>query len=211
VGTGLIELRRVARKLGREGAARKPESRRPRLPRLLFVTDPHRTPDPLAVARRLPRGAGIVFRAFGAPDSAATGAALAALARRRGLLLLVGADERLAARIGAAGLHLPERALASARRIAARRPRWRLTGAAHSRRALSLAAAAGLDAALLSAVFESRSPSAGRALGPLRFARLARGAALPVYALGGVNASTARRLASAGAYGLAAVEAFVTE
>ena len=66
----------------------------------------------------------------------------------------------------------------------------------------------GCDAALVSAVFESRSPSAGRPIGPRRFARLVRTAGLPVYALGGVDARTARRLLDTGAVGLAAVEGF---
>ena len=197
----------MAQRLGGRPRGRKGPSRRP--PPLLFVTDPRRTPDPLRIAERLPPGTGVVWRTFGAPDAARLGAALAKVARRRRLVLLVGADERLAARIGAAGLHLPERALASARRIAARRPGWLLTGAAHSRRALVRARAVGLDAALLSPVFESRSPSAGAPLGPLRFARMVGAAGLPVYALGGVDANSARRLIGSGAAGIAAVEAFV--
>jgi thiamine-phosphate pyrophosphorylase len=149
----------------------------------------------------------VIYRAFGAEDAVATGRRLAALCRRRGLVLLAGADEGLAAAIGADGLHLPERGLAGAPRIAARRPEWILTGAAHSRRALARARAGGLDAALVSPVFESRSPSAGKPLGALRFARLVRGAGLPVYALGGINPATARRLTGTGACGIAAMEA----
>jgi thiamine-phosphate pyrophosphorylase len=195
----------LARTLGRTAIRRNPRNRV--LPALLLVTDPQRTPDPLAAAARLPRGAGVIYRAFGHPGAVEIGRALAALCRRRGLVLLVGADEALAARIGARGLHLPERDLARARRVAARRPGWILTGAAHSGAALARAADCGLAAALLSPVFESNSPSAKRALGSLRFARLARPARLPVYALGGINGDTALRLASSGAVGLAAVEA----
>jgi thiamine-phosphate pyrophosphorylase len=91
--------------------------------------------------------------------------------------------------------------------VRARRPRWLVTGAAHSAVALVRAGRTGLDAAFLSPVFPSRSPSAVRPLGPLRFARLASAARLPVYALGGVSARTARRLESTHAAGLAAVEA----
>ena len=195
---------RLARKLGRAARRRNP---RMRAPPLLMLTDPRRTPDPLDAAAGLPRGAGVIYRAFGDPEAVRVGLALAALCRRRGLILLVGADEALAVRIGAQGLHLPERDVAKGRAIRARRPKWIVTGAAHSRRALARAAAAGLHAALLSPVFESLSPSAGRPLGAVRFARLARGAGLPVYALGGINVSTARRLAGSGASGLAAVEA----
>jgi thiamine-phosphate pyrophosphorylase len=178
------------------------------LPPLLFVTDPRRTPDPVVVAGRLPRGSAVVYRAFGDAGALSTGRRLAAVARRRGLVLLVGADEGLAAKIGAHGVHLPERLLSVAPRLRARRPGWIVTGATHGRKGLAAAARYRLDAALLSVVFESRSPSAGRPLGPVRFARLARGARLPVYALGGVNRVTAARLAHSGAAGLAAVEVF---
>ena len=196
---------RVARKLGP-----RTRLRNPCLPPVLFVTDPNRVADPVAAAAGLPRGAGVIYRAFGRADAVAVGMALAEVCRRRRLVLLVGADEALAARIGADGLHLPERDVGRARRIAARRPRWILTGAAHSRRALARAAAAGLDAALLSPVFESRSPSAGRPLGAIRFTRMVGNAGLPVYALGGIDPRTARLLAGSGASGIAAVEALTS-
>jgi len=198
-------LVRVARKLGRKAAWRKP---RRRLPALWLVTDPARTPDPVGVAARLPRGSGVIYRAFGRADAYEIGRRLAASCRSRGLVLLVGADERLAASIGADGLHLPEPMVGQAPLIRARRPRWLVTGASHSRAALGRARSAGVDATLLSPVFPSRSASAGRPLGPLRFAALARDARLPVYALGGVNGRTAPRLLGSGAAGVAAVEAW---
>ncbi len=188
-----------AAKLGARATLRKP--RRLALPTLFFLTDPDRTPDPVAVAQRLPRGAGIIYRSFGDPNAVKIAAALMAVARARGLILLIGSDAALAARVGAHGVHLPERALRMARRV--RRRGWIVTGAAHSARALT---APGLDAFLLSAVFASRSPSAGRPLGPLRLARLVRQARSPVYALGGVSADTVRRLRNSGVVGVAAVE-----
>lgn len=181
------------------------------LPRLFFFTDPARTPDPEAVLRRLPRGAGVVFRAFGDPDAVRKGRRLARIARRRGLTLLAGADPALAACIGADGVHLPERAAREAHGLKRSRPGWIVTCAAHSRPAIVSARRAGADAAFLSPVFESASPSAGRPLGPLRFAALVSTARLPVYALGGVGAKTAPRLAKSGAAGLAAVEALGSE
>jgi thiamine-phosphate pyrophosphorylase len=177
---------------------------------LLFFTDPARTPDPARTAANLPRGAAIVFRAFGAPDAEAQGLRLKAVARARGLVLLVGADPRLAARIGADGVHLPERAAGLARRIRQAHPRWIVTCAAHSLPAARRAAQGGADAAVVSAVFPSRSPSAGPPIGPLRLASLVRRAGLPVYALGGVNDATAGRLRAAGLAGLAGIDGFRT-
>lgn len=172
------------------------------------MTDPVRTPDPLLAASRLPAGAAVIYRAFGASEAETTARALRTLTRRRGVLLLIGADENLAALVQADGLHLPERMAAVLPRIRARHRRWIITAAAHSARALHRADRAGADAILLSPVFPSRSPSAGAPLGPLRFAMLAGQVAAPVLALGGVGARTAPRLAASGAAGFAGVDAW---
>ena len=179
------------------------------LPVVWFVTDPGRTPDPAAIAKRLPRGAGVIFRGFGRADALETARRLAGIARSRGLVLLIGADDALAARVAADGVHLPERMGGGLRRMKARRPDWIITVAAHSPGALRRAATVRADAVLLSAVFESRSPSAGRPIGPIRLAELARSCGTPVFALGGVEARTAKRLVGTGVAGFAAVEAFV--
>ncbi|HWA62667.1 MAG TPA: thiamine phosphate synthase [Caulobacteraceae bacterium] len=176
------------------------------LPPLLLFTDPDRTPDPAAAMDRLPRGAGVVFRPFGRPDQLARGPALRAVARRRGLVFLVGADARLAATLKADGVHLPERLAHRAGPLRRLRPGWVVTAAAHGLAAALAARRAGAQAVVVSAVFPSRSASAGRPMGATRFAALARSAGLPVYALGGVNAGNVRRLAASGAAGVAAVD-----
>ena len=196
---GSARLWRAAATLGRR------RRRGKGLPTVWFVTDPDRTPDPVAAASALPRGSGVILRHFGRPDAEETARRLVVVARRRGLVLLVAADEAMAARVGAAGVHLPERLAGRLARLKARRPRWIVTVAAHSPRAL--AAACGADGVLLSTVFASRSPTAGRPLGPLKLAMQARRASAPVYALGGVTAKTAGRLVGTGVAGFAAVEA----
>ncbi len=155
---------------------------------------------------RLPRGSAVVYRAFGAPDAVARGKRLATAARRRGVVLLVGMDGALAARLGADGVHLPQRLAGKAGSVRALRRRFLVTAAAHDLPAALRARRAGVDAVVVSPVFPSRSPSAGRAIGVRAFAALARAAATPAYALGGVNAHTARRLATSGAAGLAAID-----
>jgi thiamine-phosphate pyrophosphorylase len=204
ISVGFWSLARTAGLLRPHGAARKA------LPRLLFFTDPVRTPDPEAIARTLPRGAAIVFRAFGAPDAEALGLRLRKIAGERGLRLLVGADPGLARAVGAHGVHLPERLAHRARRLKAAHPSWIVTAAAHSTAAARRGLAAGADAVVVSAIFASNSPSAGAAIGPIRLALLVRAAQGPVYALGGINNKTARRLRDAGLAGLAAVEGLRT-
>ncbi|MDX2274284.1 MAG: thiamine phosphate synthase [Hyphomonadaceae bacterium] len=184
-----------ARRLNRAAGA-------PALPALFFLTDPARTPDPIASAAKLPRGAAVIYRHFGAPERFEVAAALSRICIKRGLFLLISADPALARKVGAAGVHWPE---ARARR----RLGFELeTMSAHSPAALSRAFALGMDAALLSPVFATRSASAsGRSLGAARAGRWARAARLPVIALGGVNMQTARALRARGFAGLAAIEA----
>jgi thiamine-phosphate pyrophosphorylase len=200
-------LLRVARRL-RFAARIAPRARR-RLPLLLFLTDPDRAPEPWRAAERLPRGSAVVFRAFGRPDAIPAGLKLKAVAHRRGLRLLLGADPALAAAIGADGVHLPQRLAHRAGALRRAHPGWIVTAAAHSRPAVLAAARAGACAVLVSPVFESRSPSAGRPLETARLAALVRASGVPVYALGGVDAKSARRLIGTGAAGLAAVGAFL--
>ena len=174
------------------------------LPALVLMTDEVRLADPLPAACALPAGSAIVLRHYGAPERAALARRLAAIARRRGLLLLVGGDPALARRVGADGVHLPERAI---RRAGAVRwhAHWLVTAAAHSHAALVSAAAAGADAALLSPVFATASHPGVRALGPHRFAALAAASPLPVYALGGIDGAHAHILRGSGAVGIAGI------
>ncbi len=177
------------------------------LPNLLFFTDPQRTPDPEAVAERLPAGAAVVFRAFGAADAAEQGGRLREITRRRGLMLLVGADAALALDIQADGLHLPERLAAQALDLRPAHPGWLITTAAHDLAAALAGAAAGADALVVSPIFPSRSPSAGAPLGVESLKRIVEALETPVYALGGVRAGTAEQLVDMGIVGIAAVEA----
>ncbi|MEZ5994207.1 MAG: thiamine phosphate synthase [Hyphomonadaceae bacterium] len=178
------------------------EAGRPPIPSLYFLTDPERTPDPVRITQTLPRGAAVIYRHFGAGDRRAVARCLAAACRARGLTLLIAADPALARACGAVGVHWPERLLPA-------RPNagfQLVTCAAHSPAGAARARAAGVDACLLSPVFRSRSPSAGAPLGLFRAGRIARGAGLPIIALGGVNPRNAQRLAGRGFAGIAAID-----
>jgi thiamine-phosphate pyrophosphorylase len=169
-----------------------------------LFTDPVRTPDPVSVAARLPPGSGVVYRGFGRPEAEDEAFGLAEIAQARGLCLLIGQDAALAERVGADGVHLPERRLSDAPELRRLKPSWLITGAVHDLLALRRAEGVGCDALFISAVFPSQSPSAGRPIGPFRLAALAGRATLPVLALGGVDRRSARRLF--GAHGFAAID-----
>ncbi|MEH6664179.1 MAG: thiamine phosphate synthase [Brevundimonas sp.] len=196
----------TAKALNRAAARVSPSAAR--LPPLVFVTDPKRTPRPWEIAARLPAGAAVIYRGFGRPEAEAEARRLREVTRAAGVRLSVGLDIALAVAVGADGVHLPERALRQA--ADARDAGLRLvTGAAHAPEALERAAASGLDAVLLSPVFATASPSGGEALGPDSFAAMVRQARLPVLGLGGIHAANAPRLASSGAAGLGAVDGIV--
>ena len=153
-----------------EAAARLKRAAGSTLPALVLMTDEARLADPLPAARALPAGSAVILRHYGVPERALLARRLAAVARRRGLVLLVGEDPALARQVGAHGVHLPERAIGRAGTVRWQRD-WLVTAAAHSHAALRLAAAAGADAALLSPVFATASHPDARALGPHRFRR----------------------------------------
>jgi thiamine-phosphate pyrophosphorylase len=167
---------------------------------LVLMTD-DRKADWAGAARRLPCASVAVIRGR---DRRAR---LALVEQLHGLLpLLIADDPQLATETGAAGLHLPERRMREAPHWRARRPDWIITASAHSLRPLMHASP--LDAVFLSPVFATASHRDARPLTPLRAAFIAAHAPVPVYALGGVTARNALRLAPAFS-GIAAISSLL--
>ncbi len=212
-------LLRWARAVKARQARRHPGVRSP--PPLWLFTDAARLSDPLPAIAGLPRGlCGVVLRHDEATARATLGAAVARLCRARRLALVVAGDARLARKLGV-GLHLRGGRPPGALRPRLRRGGW-ITSSAHGAAELRRARLAGADAVFLSPAFPTASHPGGRALGAVRWAALARGAAptragavpvpglrvpaLRVLALGGIDAVSAVRLpwcccAGAGAIG----------
>lgn len=181
-----------------------------RLPPLILTTDDRRLADPLPVVRSLPRGSAVILRHYAQPDRASLAKRLIAAARPLGVMVLIAADARLAASLGADGLHLPDwlAARGPGAWAAWRRPGWLITASAHSPAGLWRALRAGADAALLAPVYPTASHPERPAIGPIRFARWCLESPLPVYALGGVAGRGASRLGPSGAAGFAGIGGF---
>lgn len=194
--TSLYALAAQARSLNRAIGA-------PSIPSMFFLTDPLRTPDPIAIAERLPPGTAVIYRHFGVADRARVARQLATVARARRLVLLIAADPELAERVGAGGVHWPERLFkrASARGLS--------TASAHSREGVVRAQEAGAHAILLGPVFPTRSSAGNSPLGLFHASQIANAVATPVIALGGVNKSNAVGLSGRGFAGVAAIDAFL--
>lgn len=169
-------------------------------------------PDPTPLLARLPRGAAVLLR--GATPEVAL--RVARICRMRGLWLLVSGEGRLALRIGA-GLHVPDRAPTHGLLpfLRNRRGTW-LSAAVHGRVGVARARRLRVDAVLASPVFPTESHPRAPALGPLRWAALARAAAgaaagaagRPAVALGGMTARRFRRLPRGLAAGWAGIGAW---
>ncbi|MDB5735188.1 MAG: hypothetical protein JWN16_1825 [Alphaproteobacteria bacterium] len=166
---------------------------------LVLMTD-DRDADWAGAARRLPHGSLVVVRARNAGTRAVLAEALVGIAP-----LLIADDPVLAADIGV-GLHLPEARMREALHWRCRYPHWIITSSAHSLRALMRAQA--LDAVFLSPVFPTGSHKGAVPLTPARAAFIAAAAPVPVYALGGVTARNAARIAPAFS-GIAAISSLL--
>ena len=138
---------------------------------------------------KLPRGSGFIFRHYHLPprERRARFDTLARLARARGHTIVLAGQAASARDWRADGVYAAPGGLRQAGNL------LRLA-TAHSLRELGAARRAGAHAVLLSPVFPTRSHPGVATLGPVRFRLLATHSAVPVIALGGLNASTARRL-----------------
>lgn len=162
------------------------------------MTDDDRLPDPVAAALRLPPGSVVIIRARNAGRRRALAQSIKAATQ--GLILLASDDPVLAGELD--GLHLPQVRAGQAAHWRALRPNWIISVAAHDARGLHAVYA---DLALLSPVFTTKSHPDAKSLTPARARLMARGALLPVLAMGGVNENNAAQLT--GFSGIAAIGA----
>ena len=184
------------------------------LPPLVLFTDEERQPEPFASVALLPPGSAVLFRHYRFPARKRLALALRTFCDTRALFFIVSNDVDLALEVAADGLHLPEYRLKGPNRDI---HKWRqfgegfLTAAIHSPKALNNALRLEVDAAFLSPVFISASYPNKRPLGLMRFIKICNSTRLPIYALGGINDTSAKRLIGSGAVGIAAVGAIIDQ
>ena len=131
----------------------------------------------------------------------------AEICRRGGAKLLVNADPATARRCGAGGVHLTARRLEGFR--AGQGAGFPLAGAScHDARDLERARAAGCDFAVLGPVRATPTHPGAPVLGWAGFEDLARGAGLPVFAIGGLGEDDVGAARRSGGQGVAAIRAF---
>ncbi|MGE5161544.1 MAG: Nudix family hydrolase [Betaproteobacteria bacterium] len=127
-----------------------------------------------------------------------------AMARAAGARLLVNSRHPRALWEAADGVHLTSSALATI----GERPALRWVGASvHDAKELARAAELGVDFVVLGPVEVTASHPGQAPLGWAAFERIAAGAPLPVYAIGGLDSGALRRAMARGAHGIALLSA----
>lgn len=180
-----------------------------RLSPLVLMTDPSAHKDVVAAARAMPLGAAIIYRHFGASNRDNVAEELRQVTFAREQQLLIGNDPELAMTYGADGVHFTRDAALTAPMLwRARCPDWLISMAGVKGEGeegyidysgdLSV-----LDGLMVSSVFQSESPSAGRSIGRDRLLTIVALLSAPIYALGGVNERTAEALEGYGLVGIA--------
>ena len=174
-------------------------SPRQSLPRIWLVTDERQGDRLLPAVARLPDEAGILFRHYSLTDGERRALFEAVRAASGDRMLLLAGPAALAETWGADGWH-----------------GWGEGNGLHSASVHDLAEirraeALGAELLFLAPVYPTRSHPDGSTLGTGRFADLAAATKLPVIALGGVTPSNAPELLARGAYGWAAVDAWLAD
>jgi thiamine-phosphate pyrophosphorylase len=166
--------------------------------RLILLTDQKRGYDFARQLMRAPKGCLIIERTFGTDPTRHIPSKLKAMKH------LATIDQTTARQLQSVGIHWPEQRL-RIRKRSAYQPHIE-TASAHSGLAVSRALAQGIDRILLSAIFRSDSPSAGRPLGTIRTAILARSfPKAKLYALGGIKQKNVAELTHTGVFGIAGI------
>lgn len=165
------------------------------VPRVWLMTDERLGDGLLDIVRRLPRGAGIVFRHYSLAPSARRRLfwRVRQIARSRQIVLLLSGSKNEASAWGADGNYGSGGA-----------------SAVHNAQELIAARRSGADILFISPVFVTSSHPGAKPLGIPGFRRLAaQSGKAKAIALGGMDAQRARTLGRGFAHGWAAIDAFM--
>lgn len=172
---------------------------------LILMTDDGIDADWAASATALPRGSAVIVRHRDAQARERLARELIGCCRPRGVRVLVADDARLALRVRADGVHLPERRMMLATGARQLRRDWIISTSVHGAASVARALQLPVDVLLASPFMPTRSHPGASALGAVRLASLVSRSLIPVFALGGIDAANAGRLTPTRVRGIALV------
>lgn len=173
--------------------------------RVVFIIDENRAPDFIGVCSHLPRGAIVIFREYDHPERRKLAYQYCQISKAAGLMFFVARDPDLARSVGAAGVHLPEYQLYRRQRLFG----LKVSASVHNQKSLRQANSLGVDFALISPVFKTRSHVGAKTLGCYTLSAYVRRSSLPLVALGGVNKRTTGMLRGIPLAGIAAIDGLI--
>jgi thiamine-phosphate pyrophosphorylase len=204
--TGVETLNEARGKLSRKAGQLNARNAGDRgLPPLLLLTDDAREVDWVEAVRALPPGCAVVVRHRQPAGRERLARQVRPICAAGRLKLLVADDAALAVRVGADGVHLPQRRTSKISALKAHYPQWLVTASAHNEAGVLAASRLRADAVLIAPVFATASHPGSQTLGVLRLTALAARARVAAYALGGVDGRTAQQLSATPLCGIALI------
>ncbi|PPR37969.1 MAG: Thiamine-phosphate synthase [Alphaproteobacteria bacterium MarineAlpha6_Bin4] len=158
---------------------------------------------------KIPKKSALLLRSYNSKDRNKIAKQLLKFCKMKKIKLLIGSDIKLAEKINADGIHFPEYMLNKniINKIAIKKIKSRknkiITSAAHSLKSIKKAECFGIDAALLSPIFPSKSHPKVKNLGLKKLNKILQKIELPIYALGGINLKNVKSLSKTGIIGYA--------
>lgn len=181
-------------------------------PPFILMTDSKRLPDPSHIIPKLPAGSAVIVRHHTRMGKINLIHKIKMICRKHKVKLLVSDDSQLAVSLHLDGVHLSEATLkktAACGRFIKPKPRFLVTSACHSLRALKWAEACKVDAVLISPVFATDSHPDTKTIGVWGFHNMTKRTLVKTYALGGLNKKTAQRLVTTKSCGFAGISSLV--
>jgi len=172
------------------------------------MTDPKNGGDPIDLVSKIPPRTNLIFRHYHEENREDMAKRVVKECRKAKIKCLISQNVDLAVRLRADGIHLPEHIL---KRLGTRpkvHKKMIVTAATHSLPMIFKAQKIGLDAAIVSPVYFTRSHPDATPLGILKIAFACTLSSIPIIALGGVKAKNFTELRLAGVSGFAGITLF---
>ncbi len=164
------------------------------LPVFYFFFDPNRIENPFSILPFLPSGSAFIFRYFGDKKLKQMGRRIAHYCQQNKIRLFIGKDPDFAFKLGAYGVHLPDKLSNQVNLIKYRYPGLVCTLSVHHIFNLKSCEKLNADAYFISPVFKNPYKNKGQVLSPIKLKACLYEFSKPVFALGGVNITTIKQL-----------------